>query len=164
MQHVDLRLAPGTNRTRVWHWRTSPSAQSSEPSAAAAPDWDLEAETIAKSIAPGMIKELQRKCAEAEQRAQALPEGCKKRIDAKVWDPEPKRAGVVGGILPYVRLGKCVVSLGVFGCSIGKQSPNGTLLEDMRSPDRPVSSVPDLPESRLSQQPVPRAFRESEQP
>jgi hypothetical protein len=118
--------------------------QLAEPSADAI-DWGLEAETVAKSMAPGMIKELRRKCVEAEQRAQALPEGCRKRSNAKEWEPEPKRAGVIG-LLPYVRLGKCVVGLGFGGCAIGKQRPDGTLLDDMLNPDRPVSSVPDLPE------------------
>lgn len=138
-------------------------AQPAEPSAAGAIDWGREAETVAKSMTPGMIKDLRRKCVEAEQRAQAPPEGCRKRSDAKVWEPEPKRAGVVG-FLPYVRLGKCIVGLGFWGCAIGKQSPDGTLLDDMRNPDRPLSSVPDLPESEFSAQPVPRAFKESEQP
>ena len=115
------------------------------------------------SLAPGMIKELRRECVEAERRAQALPEGCNKRSNAKQWEPEPKRAGMIG-LLPYVRLGKCVIGLGFWGCSIGKQSPDGTLLDDMRNPDRPVSSVPDLPESRFSAPPVPRAFKESELP
>src|SRR5882724_4992221 len=82
--------------------------QRAEPGAAGTIDWGLEAETVAKSIASGMIKDLRRKCVEAEQRAQAPPEGCRKRSDAKVWEPEPKRAGVVG-FLPYVRLGKCIV-------------------------------------------------------
>jgi hypothetical protein len=136
--------------------------QSAEPSAGAI-DWGLEAERVAKSIAPGVIKELQRKCVEAEQRAQAPPEGCRKRSNAKEWEPEPKRAGVIG-FLPYVRLGKCLVGLGFWGCSIGKQSPDGTLLDDMRNPDRPGSSVPDLPESRFAEPPVPQAFKESEQP
>ena len=139
------------------------AVQSAEPSAAGAIDWDLEAETVAKSMAPGMIKELRRKCVEAEQRAQALPEGCTKRSNAKEWEPEPKRAGMMG-LLPYVRLGKCVVGLGFWGCAIGKQNPDGTLLDDFRNPDRPVSSVPDLPESTFSKRSVLQAFKESEQP
>src|SRR5687767_8560654 len=44
-----------------------------------ATDWSAEAETIAESMAPGLIKELQRKCAEAERRSEALPPGCKQR-------------------------------------------------------------------------------------
>ena len=138
------------------------AVQPSEPIAGRTTDWALEAETVAGSMAPRMIKELQRTCAEAERRAQALPQGCKKRSDPKAWEPEPKRAGFVG-IFPYVRLGPCVIGLGFFGC-VGKGSPNGTLLEDIHNPDRPRSSVPDLPESAFSKSPVPQVFKESEQP
>lgn len=144
------------------HGAGAAAVQSAEPSPSAI-DWGLEADAVAKSLAPGMIKELRRECVEAERRAQALPEGCNKRSNAKEWEPEPKRAGMIG-LLPYVRLGKCVIGLGFWGCSIGKQSPDGTLLDDMRNPDRPVSSVPDLPESKFSAPPVPRAFKESELP
>jgi hypothetical protein len=151
---------------RVSRWEPEPAiapAQASEPTAPGAPHWNLEVQTVANSLAPRMIKELQQKCAQAEQRAQALPEGCKNRGGGREWQPEPKRAGFIG-IFPYVRLGKCVVGLGFFGCAIGKRTADGALLKDISNPDRPVSSVPDLPGPIFSQQPTPLAFKEPEQP
>jgi hypothetical protein len=105
-----------------------------------------------------MINELEEKCATARRLAQALPAGCKKEIVAKDWRPQPKRAGFVG-IFPYVRVGKCIIGLGFWGCMVQTPSPDGTLLEDFRNPDRPVSSVPDLPIQTFPEAPVPQAFK-----
>lgn len=135
----------------------SPSP-SPEPDTYGALDWSLEAEKVAKSMAPGMISELQRTCAQAERRAQALPEGCQKHIAAKTWEPEPKRAGFIG-IFPYVRVGRCIIGLGFWGCAIGTQAPDGSLFEDMRNPDRPRSSVPDTLAPTFPQAPVPQVFK-----
>ncbi|MBS0417846.1 MAG: hypothetical protein JSR66_09030 [Proteobacteria bacterium] len=134
------------------------AAPPSEPTAEGVPDWIAEAHSVANSLAPRLIDELKEKCAAAERLAQALPAGCKKRSFTKDWQPEPQRAGLVG-IFPYVRIGKCVIGLGFWGCAVQSPSPDGTLLEDIRNPDRPVSSVPDLPVQTFPQAPIPQAFK-----
>ena len=62
------------------------------------------------------------------------------------WNPEPKKAGLAGGFIPYVRLGKrCVVGLGFWGCALGKlPEANSHLFDEMTNPDRLRSSVPDV--------------------
>ena len=105
-------------------------------------DWYQQAGQVANSQAESMIKELKRACAEfalhGEQRLE-----CRKYTKPDDWIPEPKKFGIDGG-LPYVRLGKrCVVGLGFFGCGVGKlPEANGHVLDAMRDPDRPLSSVP----------------------
>ena len=130
----------------------------SEPGAVRVPDWNLEAQSVAQSMAPRLINELQHRCATAERLAQAPPVGCSKDSFEKHWQPEPKRAGLVG-IFPYVRLGRCIIGLGFWGCAVQEPSPDGTLLEDIRNPDRPASSVPDLPVQTFPQPPLPQAFK-----
>jgi hypothetical protein len=132
--------------------------QPSEPAAENAPDWISEAQSVAESMAPRLINELQEKCATARRLARALPAGCKRESLAKDWQPEPKRAGFIG-IFPYVRLGRCIIGLGFWGCAVQTPSADGTLFEDMRNPDRPASSVPDLPVQTFPAAPVPQAFK-----
>jgi hypothetical protein len=132
--------------------------QPTEPAADNVPDWTSEAHSVAQSMAPLLSNELQSKCATAKRLAQALPPGCKKESFAKDWQPEPKRAGFVG-IFPYVRLGRCIIGLGFWGCAVQTPTPDGTLLEDFRNPDRPVSSVPDLPVQTFPEAPIPQAFK-----
>jgi hypothetical protein len=133
-------------------------AQPIQPAPATAPDWHLEAQSVAGAMAPQLSNELQEKCAVARRLAQALPPGCKKDSFAKDWQPQPQRAGFVG-IFPYVRLGRCIIGLGFWGCAVQEPSPDGTLLEDFRNPDRPTSSVPDLPAQTFPQAPLPQAFK-----
>jgi hypothetical protein len=66
------------------------------------------------------------------------------------------------GLIPYVRLGKrCVIALGAFGCAIGKlPEADGTLFDDMRDPNRPTSSVPDIPDSGFGERPLPQGLLE----
>lgn len=137
---------------------TAAPVRPSEPIAESGPDWNLEAQSVAESMAPRLINELQEKCATAKRLRQALPAGCRKDSPAKEWQPEPKRAGLVG-IFPYVRIGRCIVGVGFWGCAVQTPSPDGTLLEDIRNPDRPVSSVPDLPVQTFPNAPVPQAFQ-----
>jgi hypothetical protein len=132
--------------------------QPNEPFARNAPDWISEAQSVAQSMAPRLITELQEKCITAQRLARALPAGCKKESPLKEWQPEPKRAGFIG-IFPYVRLGRCIIGLGFWGCAVQVPSPDGTLFEDMRNPDRPASSVPDLPVQTFPAAPVPQAFK-----
>jgi hypothetical protein len=48
------------------------------------------------------------------------------------------------GPLPVVKVGKrCIVTIGFFGCNLSElPETNSHLLDDMRKPDRPDSSVP----------------------
>lgn len=133
-------------------------AQAEEPAVANGPDWISEAHSVAQSMAPQLMNELAEKCATARRLAQALPPGCKKESFTKEWRPEPQRAGFVG-IFPYVRLGKCIIGLGFWGCVVQEPKADGSLLEDFRNPDRPASSVPDLPVQTFPQAPIPRAFK-----
>jgi hypothetical protein len=47
------------------------------------------------------------------------------------WDPEPTRVGLIHHWLPYLRLGNhCIVSLGFFGCVVGRlPGPNAHLFD-----------------------------------
>lgn len=165
-QHEQTKKIDRHSRTQIAQLvRTEPppgaaaaGAQPSEPAVVNAPNWLSEAQSVAESMAPGLINELQDKCATAQRLAQALPAGCKKKSLAKDWQPEPRRAGFIG-IFPYMRIGKCIIGLGFWGCAVQTPSPDGTLLEDMRNPDRPVSSVPDLPLQTFPQAPIPQAFK-----
>lgn len=107
-------------------------------------DWGLQAQQSAERAAPELLEKWQRRCRPKEG---VPPEECTPRAHTFDWNPQPGRVGVDGG-LPYVRLGKrCVLGLGFFACAIGKlPEPNGDLFDGMRDPDRPYSSVPDLPQ------------------
>ena len=106
-------------------------------------DWDHEAQHAANSQAESLFKELRQLCEEAALRGETPP-GCRHYRAPDPWKPEPKKFGFAGG-LPYMRLGKrCIIGLGFFGCGVGKlPEANGHVLDDMRDPDRPYSSVPD---------------------
>ena len=146
--------------------RTEPSARAAaapvQPAETAAekapPDWRSEAHSVAQSMAPQLNNELQEKCATAERLAQAPPPGCPKQSFEKEWRPQPKHAGFVG-IFPYVRLGRCIIGLGFWGCVVQEPKADGSLFEDFRNPDRPTSSVPDLPVQTFPQAPLPQAFK-----
>jgi hypothetical protein len=82
-------------------------------------------------------------CLERERPGSKVP-ACKKPLRSFQWNPELPKAGIEG-FIPYVRLGKhCVLGLGFFGCALGKQEANGHLFDDLKNPDRPGSSVPDV--------------------
>jgi hypothetical protein len=106
-------------------------------------DWDQQTAAVANSQADSIFKELKRVCEEAARRGEEPP-GCHRYRKPDAWSPEPKKFGFAGG-LPFVRLGKrCILGLGFFGCGVGKlPEPDGHVLDDMRDPDRPRSSVPD---------------------
>jgi hypothetical protein len=116
-------------------------------------DWYGDAALVAKSLAPDLWKELTRRCREAERRHEHPPE-CHHYRTPEPWRPEVKKYGLYGPF-PYFTLGeRCVIGLGFFGCGLGKLAEaNGHLLDDMRDPDRPRSSVPD---NGGSQQPAER--------
>jgi hypothetical protein len=52
--------------------------------------------------------------------------------------------------------------LGFFGCALGKlPEADGTLFEDMDDPDRPRSSVPDIPTGNgLAELPTPEVIKQ----
>lgn len=110
-------------------------------------DWDREATIVSNSQAASIFKELKHLCDEAARRGEQPPE-CHKYRKPPPWDPEPKKFGFTDGPglrLPFVRLGRhCILGLGFFGCGVGRlPEANGHVLDDMRDPDRPRSSVPD---------------------
>jgi hypothetical protein len=130
-------------------------------------DWQGEAQRTAQAMAPGLLKKQLRECEEAK-RLGKYPPGCKKPASAynKHFEPEPKRVGMQG-LIPYVRIGKrCVVALGAFGCALGKlPEADGTIFDDMRDPDRPRSSVPDIEDPTgfgTAKMPVPEAVAEEQ--
>jgi hypothetical protein len=107
-------------------------------------DWYREAKIVAREIA-GQAMPLPRNDCDEVPRPGSLRPRCRKSSSDFLWHPEPRRVGIQGGI-PYVRVGPCVVALIAFGCGIGKTEANGDLFKDMRHPDRPTSSVPDVDE------------------
>lgn len=126
--------AARVGRTRANRSRKSSSATPSEPSGEASKstainpgdagviprtDWRRELETAVETVAPEMIKEYTRLCAEAERTHAPRPPGCNRRSYDGPW------------------------------------RPSGNLLQDMRDPDRPRSSVPD---------PLPEAFPKAPRP
>jgi hypothetical protein len=107
-------------------------------------DWYREAEIVAREAGARVLPPARTDCDEVPRPGSLRPK-CRKDAAEFLWDPEPRRFGIEGGI-PYVRVGPCVVALIAFGCGIGKADANGELFKDMRHPDRPTSSVPDVNE------------------
>jgi hypothetical protein len=107
-------------------------------------DWGSEASAAADDIVRGLVKGETRHCEDSPKRNPWLPP-CKRRLGQFEWSEEPKRAGFENG-LPYIRLGNCILSVGVLGCGFGSGEANGHLFGDMRDPDRDRSSVPDISE------------------
>lgn len=108
-------------------------------------DWYAEAGHAARSKAADMMAKQDKSC-EARKRPGSLLPKCRKDRPSFEWEPEEKRAGISGG-LPYVRLGKrCVFALIFVGCALGKLPGPHSYAEEMRDPDRPRDSVPDLEE------------------
>jgi hypothetical protein len=75
----------------------------------------------------------------------ALKPACTKKKSSMEWNGmEDRRVGLAGGIFPYVRLGRCVVGLGFFGCPLGEApEANSHLLDDMKDPEYKGDSAPD---------------------
>jgi hypothetical protein len=123
--------------------RDGVSSLSSLPAGRSAPiDWNTEAEHTSQSHAASIFKQLQQACKEAALKGEKPPE-CRTYRTPDAWVPEPKKFDISGG-LPFMRLGnRCVIGLGFFGCGVGKlPEANSHVLDDMREPDRPRSSVP----------------------
>ena len=104
-------------------------------------DWYRAGKDAAQAAAQGRSRE-NRDCDDGE-RPGSMRRLCKKATHFE-WHPNPK-AVEFEGLIPYVHLGKrCVVGLGFFGCAVGAlPDANGHLLDDMKDPDRPLSSVPE---------------------
>ena len=106
-------------------------------------DWEREARRSVETLAPQLHEGLIAKCRDASE---PIPPECKPRRYHFKWSREP---GTLewDGLLPFVRLGeRCAIGLGFFGCGIGPlPEPNGDLFDGMQDPDRPRSSVPEVP-------------------
>lgn len=106
-------------------------------------DGFAEVGQVAESKAAEMMARQDKSC-EGRKRPGSLLPKCQKDRPHRQWQPEPKRAGISGG-LPYVRLGeRCAFALIFIGCTFGKRPGPESYAEDMRDPDRPGSSVPEL--------------------
>ena len=98
-------------------------------------DWSREAAAVAGAHV---------KPAEAPAfSGKALPEARKRcKIKEWQWTPEPRKGGLLP--LPYVVLGRCVVGLGFFGCSIGEKAETNThQLDAYKRGENSGPSVPD---------------------
>jgi hypothetical protein len=156
------RNRPGDKSTEATNTNDDNGAAAGAPAGIPQIDWRKEAEVTIGSMAPRIAKEMAGKCMEAKRSGAAPPVGCKKDSYEPDWKPEPGRFGS-SGLFPFVRLGeRCVVGLGFFGCALGKlPQPDGTLLEDMRDPNRPTSSVPDIdPGGGTAELPPPVVMKE----
>ena len=107
-------------------------------------DWRREAERSAQAVVERGAKSVEKHIGEHPP----VPSAFQKKKPPKEfpWDPEPKKAGLAAGFIPYVVIGqRCVVGLGFFGCALGKKPPaNSHLFDGMHDPDRQRSSVPDV--------------------
>ena len=105
-------------------------------------DWNLEAARSARAVVERGAKSREKHIGQHPP----SPFREKKKPKEFEWDPEPKKAGLAAGFIPYVVIGqRCVVGLGFFGCSLGKKpEANGHLFDGMHDPDRQRSSVPDI--------------------
>lgn len=56
---------------------------------------------------------------------------CETRPQAH-WEPQPQRFGLIGGLIPYVRLGPCAIGVGLFGCAFGQPEASGRVLDAAR--------------------------------
>jgi hypothetical protein len=130
----------------------TPSSQPSELPLLPPVDWKAEQEKVAESKGRDFWKQLSQRCRDAEALHIHPPE-CHRDVVPEPWEPEKGRFGFAGP-LPYVRLGRCVLGLGFWGCAVGKGPPaNSHVFDGIHDSDR-RSSVPDngsyqpRPESR----------------
>jgi hypothetical protein len=112
------------------------------PGASPMVDWSLEAKAAANRVARQSDGK-QGKDFSAPPVSSSKP--CVPRKSSMEWNGKEDRRITFSGPLPMLKLGKrCVVTIGMIGCSLGEvPEPNSHLLDDMRSPDRARSSVPD---------------------
>jgi hypothetical protein len=146
-------IAPSVARVRAPRVSTDSLGEAitpgDTPAQSKAPvDWYAEAKDVAESHGADLLAQQKRDCdpSQSDRPGSLLPKcGTKKHKDSS-WEPNPGRVGFSGG-LPFVRLGKrCAVGLGFFGCALGKlPEADGHIFDGMKDPDRPQSSVPDIP-------------------
>ena len=115
-------------------------------------DWQLEAQRSAHIVAGQNPKRGEKRFGEHPP----SPFREKKKPKEFEWNPEPKKAGLAAGFIPYVVIGqRCIVGLGFFGCALGKRpEANGHLFDGMHDPDRERSSVPDIDTSSALDPPL----------
>lgn len=154
LARTNTKQVPQPQRTEE-----SPAAITPEPPQSPI-DWRLEAHITAEAQAKGGIQKQRQECEEARQHGK-YPPGCPRDSYDPHWEPEDKKAGLIGGFIPYVRLGKrCIVALGFFACNPDPELPKarGDLLNDMTDPSRPASSIPEL-DNAAPEAPKPQALK-----
>jgi hypothetical protein len=131
--------------------RQAPSEGPSSAPSPASPEipshgeWDRAAQDAARNLVSGMARGAQRKCEESATPDSVVPL-CRKHPRRFEWNEEPERAGFENG-LPYLRLGRCILVLGIIGCPVGAgPEASGHLFDDLKDPDRERSSVPAVSE------------------
>jgi hypothetical protein len=104
-------------------------------------DWDAAASRVARDAVA------------ARRRGFGIPESAPAPAKPREfgWDKSVTERTRQGPLGLEIRLSEncsiVLMPLPIGGCAIGKRPANGALFEDMRSPDRPRSSVPDVPHS-----------------
>jgi hypothetical protein len=145
--YTEPALAPVLTRVKPNRPRpTPPTMQPATTSpqvahdATAGPDWQSELTGAAARYA---TRPAPRTTFSAPPKA--LKPACTKKKSSMEWKgKEDRRVGLAGGIFPYVRLGRCVVGLGFFGCPLGEApEANSHLLDDMKDPAYKGDPVPD---------------------
>ena len=142
-EDASIRPAPSLSHRPLSHRPAEVPGPSMPAAPGAAPagqppaiDWAAEQKQAAESQGREIWKRLSQRCRDA-QALHVFPPECHRYVAPEPWEPEEKRFGMEGA-LPYVRLGRCVVGLGFWGCAVGKPPPpNGHVFDRMRDPDRP---------------------------
>jgi hypothetical protein len=147
-------IAPSIARVRAPKVAAESLGQAITPSEISAPsrapvDWYSEAKEVAKDRGTELAATQPKKACDPSQSdrpGSLLPKCGTKKYKDTSWDPAPPKAGF-SGLLPFVMIGKrCAVGLGFFGCALGKlPDADGHVFDEMNDPDRPRSSVPDIP-------------------
>jgi hypothetical protein len=125
------------------------------------------------AVAPNNVTDWTRAREDAARRTAAALAGPKPRGFGKVepsrpfrvcrrpkshfeWDPDVNKP-MLEKLLPTFKVGKrCTVMPPFFGCVLGElPPPNGKLLDEMRDPDRPTSSVPSEADCLPDEVPLP---------
>lgn len=124
----------------------SPSSTTNSPTNI---DWHDAASTVAKEMArrPAAKQfrnfEPQDPCTDADPLNKFKPQ-CQKKAPEFEWNPEPPRAGFIGGY-PYVRVSKkCIVVVAIPVCGFGKTPPaNAELFEDLKPENlkKPIAEI-----------------------
>jgi hypothetical protein len=103
-------------------------------------DWRSEGKLAARRAAKSAVEPQQHGFSPEPK---TIRKPCVPRKSSMEWKGEEDRKVRWDKIIPVFKIGNCMVTIGAFACSLGEPEVNGHLLDDMRSPDRSPSSVPD---------------------